>query len=504
MALRRNDNPRPGLKYDAVGMANGTRVAVADLPTPDGVVRGNAYECPADGTTSVILPEVDCLAGELRNHSLYVKATVAGSLTIFLQSYAGSTFITGHSAGAVPVSVPAGQWVRVDRSQVTASIAGGFTADATRMRTLVRKDGGGTYQVSLMQWEGADSLAHSPAVPGSFFDGDTPGGAWVGANGASASTLTVPDDTPKSGADTFTLADAGDVIIGPAGLDSARLTDSGTVAADAAAAPDVATFTDGALVLMLRYDARRGRVRVDGLGFDPSITRAVVEARPAGAARFAPVRGGSVAVTAGRFARVVDDYEFTANRRTTYRVSGYAGPLEAGGPPVQTALADRDDELAQAWLKFIAAPFLNLPITLTDWDAIERQARTEEFEVKGRAEPVVVTDMHSSRRTSVQLLAADDDERDRLDHALSQGAPAFLHVPTSAPLPSMYCALGTYTWSRITRRAHRYLFNVALVEVAAPPPSVVGAAVTWQTLLDECATWQDVLATYATWQEVLG
>jgi hypothetical protein len=205
MGIRHNGSSNPYLKVGGTGLTNGTRVAVADLPSPDGVARGWAWERAADGTTSVLLPETDCLAAENRNHSLWIKPIGATSpvATLFMQSYAGATFVSGHGSG-VTYPLATGVWTRIDRSQVTASLAAGDTADATRMRTLVRCSGGGTFQVALFLWEGAASLAEAGTPPGAYFDGDTgtaygsPGAAWdAGTDGTS--TLTLPDGPVQVG-----------------------------------------------------------------------------------------------------------------------------------------------------------------------------------------------------------------------------------------------------------------------------------------------------------------
>ena len=41
-------------------------------------------------------------------------------------------------------------------------------------------------------------------------------------------------------------------------------------------------------------------------------------------------------------------------------------------------------------------------------------------------------------------------------------------------------------------------------QVAPPPPTVVGAASTWQTIVDAYGSWADVLDAFPTWQEASG
>jgi len=123
--------------------------------------------------------------------------------------------------------------------------------------------------------------------------------------------------------------------------------------------------------------------------------------------------------------------------------------------------------------------------------------------VVGRTEPVAVTDVHSSRRITVTLRTSSSDEADRLDDALSQGRPLFLHVPTSVALPSMYAVAGDYAASRPSKLTQVRFWDVALIEVSPPPPSATAPPTTWQNIIDAYPTWQDVIAAFPTWQDVV-
>jgi hypothetical protein len=65
----------------------------------------------------------------------------------------------------------------------------------------------------------------------------------------------------------------------------------------------------------------------------------------------------------------------------------------------------------------VANPQLNHRIHLTDWSAISRDARSEVFEVVGRSDPVVVSDVHGSRRTTVEIITPTVNETKALDEA---------------------------------------------------------------------------------------
>jgi hypothetical protein len=155
------------------------------------------------------------------------------------------------------------------------------------------------------------------------------------------------------------------------------------------------------------------------------------------------------------------------------------------------------------WLKFIVQPALNQQLQLIDWGEIARPTRVALYDVMGRTDPVAVTDVHGSRRITVTLRTINNDEAERLDTALSQGRPLFLHVPDNIALPSLYAVAGDYQASRPSSLTSVRYWQVALIEVAPPPPSAVAPPTTWQNIIDSYATWQDVIDAFPTWQDVV-
>jgi len=125
------------------------------------------------------------------------------------------------------------------------------------------------------------------------------------------------------------------------------------------------------------------------------------------------------------------------------------------------------------------------------------------YDVVGRTDPVAVTDVHSSRRITVTLRTSTNDEAERLDDALSQGRPLFLHVPDTLALPSMYAVAGDYAAKRPSRPTAVRFWEIQLIEVSPPPASAVAPATVWQNITDSYATWQDVIDAFDTWQDVV-
>jgi hypothetical protein len=74
-----------------------------------------------------------------------------------------------------------------------------------------------------------------------------------------------------------------------------------------------------------------------------------------------------------------------------------------------------------------------------------------------------------------------------------------LQVPEPINAPSMYAVIGDYSHEPPALKSRRSVFTVSLIEVAAPPPSIVSPRATWTSLLDEYTTWEAVIAGESTW-----
>jgi hypothetical protein len=187
------------------------------------------------------------------------------------------------------------------------------------------------------------------------------------------------------------------------------------------------------------------------------------------------IAAGSVTVTGGSSASTLAIVLFMPHSTTAYVVQDTITP-----------------EMDHAWLKFIARPFLNREITVTDWSDIERPSRSNAFNVVGRGDPVAVTEVQASRRFTIWAITETLEQADDLDLATSLGNLVYLHAPANAGFPSVYAMVGDIVQSRLSRYGTRRRFEFPLTEVAAPGPDVVGSAATYQTLLSTYATYDAV------------
>ncbi|HEX7038683.1 MAG TPA: poly-gamma-glutamate hydrolase family protein [Trueperaceae bacterium] len=231
------------------------------------------------------------------------------------------------------------------------------------------------------------------------------------------------------------------------------------------------------------------------------ITRgvALVE-RSANGVTWTTVRGGADLDGAAGASIELDDYEFTDSVANHYRVRVVEADSGA------TLFVDGDQitpQLDTVWLKSLARPFLNRPVTVTDWSDVTRSSRSGVFPIVGRSRPVVVTDLHGPRQWTLDVVAHTEADAENLDFLISTGEVQFIHVPAGSRIPGGYVALGDTAERRPQPRSQRRIFSLALTECAPPGPDVVPAVGTWTTVMNTFETWADVLAAFETWGDLM-
>lgn len=240
------------------------------------------------------------------------------------------------------------------------------------------------------------------------------------------------------------------------------------------------------MTLTATYDPQISRVRLEQtLGSGDG--EAYVE-RSIDQIRWSPVRGGSpVQVIDGHF--MLDDYEFTPNVTNYYRAQGETASVLP--------------EITEVWLKSISRPWLNKTVEVVDFSDITRRARAGVFDVIGRSMPVAVNDVRGGREFTLTLYTATDAEYRDLDIFTASGDPIFIQVPAGSRVPAGYFTVSDVQSARLTQHSGKRVFELPLIECAAPGPAIVGASVTWLTVLNSYASWSEVLAAHATWADML-
>lgn len=141
--------------------------------------------------------------------------------------------------------------------------------------------------------------------------------------------------------------------------------------------------------------------------------------------------------------------------------------------------------------------------TLPDWSRAARQGVNQ---VRGRARPIVISDVRSSRVGSITLVTETDEEKEQLWWVLDTGNALLIQWPSSWHEPDMYVSVGDAGeahLSPIAQYADRE-FTAPLTEIDRPVGGVVGSASrTWQDVLSGNADWLSVLNGAKSWLDVL-
>ena len=487
MALRQNLASNPALKVNATGWSavsnTGTTLSDWVRSTAVGATLPRTTGFKGTSAGDVLPPRAVVVAGQQYYWAISVRALTDLSANMLVNYYASLTgAFVANSGPTVPLTLANGATNRF--------VLGPFTVPAGAAAGYLKlNDLDGACEVTAYQVELASTF-------GPYFDGDSPGASWDGATGNSTSTI-------RDLTDAFTVVDLfsrTETPVGPVASDSFGVDDVFTVAAGTpnSGVAEVLQVRDGFLIASLEWDPVRGRNRVSAFTFAPEVTRVRVSRRPVSGGAWQPVRGGTVDVAGGLMARKVDDYEFPSGVDLEYRIEGVTG-LSAGATVVQSAVVSRRSAADGVWLKFITQPALNRRLDYMGRTDVTRDSRTAVYPVQGRSDPVVVSDVHSSRRFSIRVKAETQSDTDALDHALSQGLPCYLQVPAGINCPTVYATIGSYSFEPPALKSRRNVFTIPLTEVSAPPPSIVSPQATWQQVLDLYPSWEALIDAVPTW-----
>lgn len=220
-----------------------------------------------------------------------------------------------------------------------------------------------------------------------------------------------------------------------------------------------------------------------------------------------PVRGATSDMTAlpivGDVA-VAEDYEAPLGVSVVYMVKLWTGstytsatsaPITLPEPP-DTDVVIKDPSQPARWTTATVE-------TLPDW---QRAARQGVNPVRGRARPIVISDVRQSRVGTMTMTTESAEDRDQLWWVLESGNTLLLQWPTSWHEADMYVSVGDAGEAHLTPVA-LYAdreWTSPLTEVDRPAGGVVGSASrTWQDVLDDNADWLAVLNGSNTWLDVL-
>lgn len=181
-----------------------------------------------------------------------------------------------------------------------------------------------------------------------------------------------------------------------------------------------------------------------------------------------------------------------------------------------SAVAGVYADIGTAWLKSIGQPALSRRVNIQDFDEISRPARIlGEYEVLGRSNKVVLTDVMGGREGSLNIATylvggvweSDLTSRD-LQALLQHGGTLFLqtagHEITGED--DMYFEVKAFSRKRIGVIGGEltHIHEVSFVEVDRPATTQESLALRdWQDVIDQNAAWSNVLTNHTTWLDVL-
>lgn len=253
------------------------------------------------------------------------------------------------------------------------------------------------------------------------------------------------------------------------------------------------------MAMVLTFDPILSRVRTAAL-VPVGSTASVDVQRSLNGIYWTTVRGGSGIAAVPTDTVSLDDYEFIPNVVNHYRLKRYnVGGDEIGTDPSDTITPTQSG----VWFKSIVRPFLNRAVEVLDYGDIVRSARNGIFEVRGRTDPIAVTDVRLSRRWMCTVMAHTVADADALELVFASGDPLFIQTDGTKDIPGGYVVVGEMARTRYGKLSTRRYFELPMQNVAAPGADVVGATSTWETLIAEFGTWADVLAAFGSWTDVL-
>jgi hypothetical protein len=254
--------------------------------------------------------------------------------------------------------------------------------------------------------------------------------------------------------------------------------------------------------LTATYDPVLSRVRLAGTVLGAGATYAFVWRSTDNFVTSSVVRGAIFAPMSGGVFNV-DDYEFPPGVPVRYQIASYNG---ANVQQASFTTVAATFNVTQPWLKSMSRPFLNTAVKVQDVSDIVAPARSQVYRVVGRSAGIAVSDVRAGREFTIVVPTEDIASEQRIRYLVAAGDPLYLQMPSGLEeslIPTGYYEVGNVARELAMRRNPRRYWTLPLTEVVAPGPDIVGATVTWATVIATYASWNAVMTAKATWQDVL-
>lgn len=202
---------------------------------------------------------------------------------------------------------------------------------------------------------------------------------------------------------------------------------------------------------------------------------------------------------------IVEDYEAPLGVEYRYYVKVWTGSTyqAATSDPVtlpepdDTTVIIKDPGLPARWAEAVVSKG-----GMPDWT---RSARQGINAVRGRARPVIISDVRTSRTGTMTLVTETREELDAMWWLLETGNTLLLQWPSEWGERDVYVQVGDVSEAHVVEYAgyQDRSWTVPLTEVDRPVGGITGSTSrTWQSVLDTRTDWLDVMTNANSWLDV--
>lgn len=193
----------------------------------------------------------------------------------------------------------------------------------------------------------------------------------------------------------------------------------------------------------------------------------------------------------------------TANSNASFTTSVNDVVADTGTPSfISGQTDDITPGLAGVWLISTLRSFLNCAPLIVAYDEPDRAARGDAVAIAARTLPVGLAEVMTGRAWKVTFRATSLASARRLEYLFASGDVLFVQTPAGCPIPRGYYRVGSMAGQRATPRSDKRLFDVAIIEQAAPGPDICTAQNTWDSVFLAYGTWEQLAATGLTWEQL--
>jgi hypothetical protein len=204
---------------------------------------------------------------------------------------------------------------------------------------------------------------------------------------------------------------------------------------------------------------------------------------------------------------VIEDYEAPLGTDVYY----YAEARNSSGTVVSTRATDTvqldPGDPQYAWLKDPGNPLRNMRVLVAKGPDWQRSIAQTAHRVRGRRDPVVLSDVRGSLEGDLAIYTESDDQRHALHYLLDPGSILLWQAAPGHGVSDMYVAVGAITEARgggVASDPFRQ-WTLPLTQVAMPTTVGVASSAgrTGYDVLAENSTGFEVLERYATGEDLL-